>query len=283
MRTQLWSKRVVMWIFVLCAMGAARPASAQVDTGTILGTVRDQSGGVLPGATVVITHEGQGFSLTGVTRDDGTYIFTPVRTGAYLIEVEFPGFRKGVRRGISVSIQQQASVDMTLQPGGVAEDVVVTAEAPLLETGTGTVGETLRSDTIEKLPINGRDYTVLARLTVGVLPPQPGARAPLMFSANGVRPAQNNYLLDGIDNNTSNVDFLSGVAYIVRPPVDAVDEIKVLTSSFNAEYGRAGGAVLNTTLKSGSNQLHGYGVEVPSERRAQCERFFRQQGGPQER
>ena len=89
------------------------------------------------------------------------------------------------------------------------------------------------------------------------MPPQPGARAPLMFSANGVRPAQNNYLLDGIDNNTSNVDFLSGVAYIVKPPVDAVDEIKILTSSFSAEYGRAGGAVLNTTLKSGTNQLHG--------------------------
>ena len=89
------------------------------------------------------------------------------------------------------------------------------------------------------------------------MPPQPGARAPLMFAANGVRPAQNNYLLDGIDNNTSNVDFLSGVAYIVKPPIDAVDEIKVMTSAFSAEYGRAGGAVLNTTLKSGINQLRG--------------------------
>ena len=235
----------------------AVPVLAQVDTGAIRGTVRDQSGGVLPGATVTITHEGQGFKLTGVTREDGTYIFTPIRTGAYVIEVTFPGFRTGIRRGITVSIQEQASVDFALQPGGIAEDVVVTADAPLLETSSGTTGGTLTSDTIEKLPINGRDYTVLARLTVGVVPPQPGARAPLMFSANGVRPAQNNYLLDGIDNNTSNVDFLSGVAYIVKPPVDAVDQIRVLTSSFSAEYGRAGGAVLNTTLKSGTNQLHG--------------------------
>ena len=139
----------------------------------------------------------------------------------------------------------------------MAEDVVVTADAPLLETGSGSVGATITSTMIGGLPINGRDYTVLARLTVGVLPPQQGARAPLMFSANGVRPAQNNYLLDGIDNNTSNVDFLSGVAYIVKPPVDAIDEIRILTSSFSAEYGRAGGAVLNTTLKSGTNQLHG--------------------------
>ena len=89
------------------------------------------------------------------------------------------------------------------------------------------------------------------------MPPQPGARAPLMFSANGVRPAQNNYLLDGIDNNTSNVDFLSGVAYIVKPPIDAVDEIKVLTSSFSAEYGRAGRRGAQHTLKSGTSQLRG--------------------------
>src|SRR5204863_9652305 len=101
-------------------------------------------------------------------------------------------------------------VDFTLETGAISETVLVTADARLLQTGTGTVGETLKSDAIEDLPINGRDYTILARLTAGVVPPQPGARAPLMFSANGVRPAQNNYLLDGIDNNTSNVDFLSG-------------------------------------------------------------------------
>ena len=129
------------------------------------------------------------------------------------------------------------------------------------------------------MPVNGRDYTVLARLVAGVVPPQPGARAPLMFAANGVRPAQNNYLLDGIDNNTSNVDFLSGVAYIVKPPIDAVDEIKIMTSAFSAEYGRAGGAVLNTTLKSGSNQLRGAAWEFYSQRRDERQRLLRQQGG----
>jgi hypothetical protein len=246
-----------LWVVLGMSLLLATTASAQVDTGTILGTVKDAAGGVLPGATVTITHEGQALTLTAVTREDGTYVFTPIRTGAYSIEVEFQGFKKAVRRGITVSIQQQAVVDFSLQPGGVAEELVVTADAPLLQTQTGTVGETLTSDMIENLPINGRDYTILARLTAGVVPPQPGARAPLMFAANGVRPAQNNYLLDGIDNNTSNVDFLSGVAYIVKPPVDAVDEIKVMTSSFSAEYGRAGGAVLNTTLKSGTSQLRG--------------------------
>src|SRR5262245_61895578 len=174
----------------------AAPASAQVDTGTISGTVKDESGGILPGATVTITHEGQQLTLTSVTRGDGSYIFTPIRTGAYLIEVEFPGFRKGIRRGITVGIQDQVRVDFVLQTGTLTEDVTVTGSSPLLQTGSGTVGETLKSDTIENLPVNGRDYTVLARLTTGVVPPQPGARAPLMFAANGVRPAQNNYLLD---------------------------------------------------------------------------------------
>jgi hypothetical protein len=232
-------------------------ASAQVDTGSITGTVKDQSGAIVPGATVTITHEGQGLTLTTVTREDGTYIFTPIRTGAYRIDVELQGFKKEARRGITVGIQEQVRADVVLQAGGISEEVLVTGASPLLQTGSGTVGETLKSETIQNLPVNGRDYTVLARLTAGVVPPQPGARAPLMFAANGVRPAQNNYLLDGIDNNTSNVDFLSGVAYVVKPPIDAVDEIKILTSSFSAEYGRAGGAVLNTTLKSGTNKLRG--------------------------
>src|ERR1043166_5768089 len=178
-------------------------ASAQVDTGTISGTVKDQSGGVVPGATVTITHEGQGLKLTGVTREDGTFIFTPIRTGAYLIDVELSGFKKESRRGITVGIQEQVRLDFVLQPGGLTEDVVVTAASPLLQTGSGTVGDTLKAEIIENLPVNGRDYTVLARLTTGVVPPQPGARAPLMFAANSVRPAPNNYLPDGMDNNTS--------------------------------------------------------------------------------
>ena len=158
----------------------------------------------------------------------------------------------------------------------------MTGASPLLQTGSGTVGETLKSETIQNLPVNGRDYTMLARLTAGVVPPQPGARAPLMFAANGVRPAQNNYLLDGIDNNTSNVDFLSGVAYVVKPPIDAVDEIKILTSSFSAEYGRAGGAVLNTTLKSGTNKLRGSVWEFNRNDAPERQRLLRQPRGAEE-
>ena len=124
----------LVWLLML----AGTPAAAQVDTGTILGTIKDQSGGVLPGATVTVTHEGQGFSLSTVTREDGTFIITPVRTGSYTVRVEFPGFRNTERRGIGVSIQQSAVVDFALDTGTLTEDVVVTANAPLLETGSGT-------------------------------------------------------------------------------------------------------------------------------------------------
>src|SRR5438093_7283342 len=152
------------------------PASAQVDTGTLSGTIKDESGGVLPGATVTITHEGQALTLTTVTREDGSFIFTPIRTGAYSVEVDFPGFRKGIRRGLTVGIQETVRVDFTLQTGVVTEEVLVTGASPLLQTGSGTVGETLKSDIIENLPVNGRDYTVLARLTTGIVPPMQGSR-----------------------------------------------------------------------------------------------------------
>jgi carboxypeptidase family protein len=261
----------------LGVLGLCLPAStalAQVDTGTILGTVKDASGGVVSGAKVTATHEGQGFSLTRTTRADGTYIFTPIRTGVYVVEVESAGFKKVVRRGVELNLQQQAVVDVNLETGGIEEAVEVTAEVPLLQTQTGEVGHTLTSGTIEDLPINGRDYTALARLSAGTARPQQGARAPLQFTANGTRPGQNNYMLDGIDNNTSNVDFLGGTAYVVKPPVDAIAEIKVLTSSFGAEYGRAGGAVLSATLKSGSNEFHGSAWEFNRNDSLKAAEFF---------
>jgi len=257
---------------LLCLSGAT--AFAQVDTGTILGTVKDGTGAVVAGAKVTLVHEGQSFTLSRVTRDDGTYIFTPIRTGTYRIEVESPGFRKAVRHGVELSIQQQAVVDVSLETGQLAEAVEVTAELPLLQTQTGEVSQTLTSGTIEELPLNGRDYTALARLSTGTARPQQGARAPLQFTANGTRPGQNNYMLDGIDNNTSNVDFLGGTAYVVKPPVDAIAEIKVLTSSFGAEYGRAGGAVLSATLKSGSNGFHGSAWEFNRNDGLKAAEFF---------
>ncbi|MBM3726530.1 MAG: carboxypeptidase regulatory-like domain-containing protein [Acidobacteria bacterium] len=245
---------------LLSFLAAAAAAFAQVDTGRLQGAVRDSQGGAIVGAKVTITNEGTGIRATGETREDGNYIFTPVRPGSYSIEVEFAGFQKARRSAVQVNVQQQTVVDFGLSPGELTTTVDVTESLPVLQTQNGSVGETITARTIANLPLSGRNYNFLARLTAGVTHPQPegrGLNANGWFTANGTRPAQNNFLLDGIDNNSNNVDFLTGAAYVLRPPVDALGEFKLQTNSFNAEFGRAGGAVLNATIKSGTNQFHG--------------------------
>lgn len=252
---RLWNK-IVAWSFFALLLFSAT-SFAQVDTGTILGTVKDATGAVVPNAKIVLTNKGLGVTQRAETDENGRYIFTPLKTGTYQVEVEAQGFKKAVRSGLGLNIQQQAQVDFNLEAGEINQTVEVTGEAPLLQTTESSVGQSVSGQTINDLPLNGRDWTYLARLSAGVNLPQQGARAAGQFAANGMRPAQNNYLIDGIDNNTSSVDFLNGTAYVIKPPVDAIGEFKIQTNSFSAEYGRAGGAVLNATMKSGTNDFRG--------------------------
>src|SRR5213075_3066271 len=140
------------------------------------------------------------------------------------------------------------------------ETIEVTGAAPLLQTQDASVGQVIDSKNVNDLPLNGRNFTFLAQLSAGVNTPQADTRgnaASGAFAANGNRPAQNNYMLDGIDNNSDTVDFLNGTNFVVLPPVDAIQEFKVQTTDFSAEFGRSGAAVLNATIKSGTNELHG--------------------------
>ncbi|MBV8820474.1 MAG: carboxypeptidase regulatory-like domain-containing protein, partial [Acidobacteriaceae bacterium] len=251
------TRRTLAAFALICLTAALH---AQVDTGTILGTVRDASGAVVPNAKVTILNEGTSFTQTTTTGASGTYVFTPLRIGTYSVQVEQPGFKKERRTGQQLSIQQQLVVDFALEPGEVASTVEVSGQAPVLQTESGSVGQVVNTQAVNDLPLNGRNYTFLARLTTGVNPGQPegrGLNANGWFEANGTRADQNNYMLDGIDNNSNSVDFLSGAAYVIKPPIDALAEFKLQTNSFSAEFGRAGGAVLNATLKSGTNELHG--------------------------
>jgi hypothetical protein len=240
--------------------GLALSLSAQVDTGTIRGTVRDNTGAVIPGAAVKVVDEGTSFTQATKSNDSGIYVFTPLKIGSYTVEVEQQGFKRERRTGLQLNIQQQLVADFELAVGEVSTEVNVSAAAPILQTENGSVGQVIESKSINNLPLNGRNYTFLARLVPGATVGQPegrGLNANGWFTANGTRPAQNNYMLDGIDNNSNSVDFLSGAAYVVKPPIDAIGEFKLQTNSFSAEFGRAGGAVLNASLKSGTNQLHG--------------------------
>lgn len=254
------SQNSVLLLALAVVLFAARPSHAQVDAGSILGTVSDQSGAVISGARLTLTNEGTGVSLATTTGSEGTYKFAPVKIGTYRLEITNPGFALVTARAIVVNIGAEVVENFTLRPGDVTQSIEVTAAAPLLESQNASVGQVVDSKTVNNLPLNGRNFTFLAQISAGVNTPQADTRgnaASGAFAANGLRPAQNNYLLDGIDNNSDTVDFLNGTNYVVLPPVDAVQEFKVETSNFSAEFGRSGAAVLNATIKSGTNELHG--------------------------
>jgi hypothetical protein len=239
---------------------SVRPLGAQVDTGAILGTVTDASGSPVHGANVTLTNEGTNAALSTTTGNDGVYKFTPVRIGTYKVTVTLQGFETITRPHVSVDVGANVVADFSLKPGNVTTTIEVTAAAPVLQSQDASVGQVVDSRSVNDLPLNGRNFTFLAQLAAGVNTPQADTRgnaASGAFSANGLRPAQNNYLLDGIDNNSDTVDFLNGTNYVVLPPVDAVSEFKVQTSDFSAEFGRSGAAVLNATIKSGTNEFHG--------------------------
>jgi len=245
--------------FVLMLL-CVTPLRAQVDAGSVLGTVTDASGSAVHGATVTITNEGTNATLSTTTGNDGAYKFTPVRVGSYKLSVNLQGFETVVRPHVTVNVGENVVADFSLKPGNVTTTIEVTATAPVLQSQDASVGQVVDERSVNDLPLNGRNFTFLAQLAAGVNTPQADTRgnaASGAFSANGNRPAQNNYLLDGIDNNSDTVDFLNGTNYVVLPPVDAVQEFKVQTSDFSAEFGRSGAAVLNATIKSGTNEFHG--------------------------
>ncbi len=254
---------VVLMVLAMAAsvlVFSALPVHAQVDTGSITGIVKDASGAVVHGANVTLTNEGTGVELTTAAGDDGSYKFTPVRIGTYTVTASFQGFQKTAQRGIVVNVSSAVVVDLTMKPGAVTETVEVTSSAPQLQTQDASVGQVVDGRTVNNLPLNGRNFTFLAQTVAGVNTPQADTRgnaASGAFAANGNRPAQNNYMLDGIDNNSDTVDFLNGTNFVVLPPLDAVQEFKVQTTDFSAEFGRSGAAVLNATIKSGTNAFHG--------------------------
>jgi hypothetical protein len=239
---------------------SSRYAFGQVDEGSITGTVQDTSGAVVANASVTLLNKDQGTTLQTKTSSDGLYTFSPVRIGHYSITVTAKGFAKTTQQNLMVDVSQNLMVNVQLKPGAATETVEVTTAPPLLQTEDASVGQVVTEHTVNSLPLNGRNFTFLAQLGAGAQTPQADTRgnaASGAFSANGLRPSQNNYLLDGIDDNSNAVDFLNGTNYVILPPVDAIEEFKVQTGEFSAELGRSAGAVLNATIKSGTNSLHG--------------------------
>jgi hypothetical protein len=277
-----WMLRISLAVTVGVMLFSPRPLHAQVDTGSILGAVTDPSGAVIGNATVTLTNEGTGSSLSTSVGADGGYKFTPVRIGSYKLSASSQGFQTTEQKNIVVNVGSAVVANFTLKPGQVTETVEVTTSTPVLETQDASVGQVVNSKSVNELPLNGRNFTFLAQLGAGVNSPQSDTRgnaASGAFSANGLRSAQNNYLLDGIDNNSDTVDFLNGTNYVVLPPVDAIQEFKVQTTGFSAEFGRSGAAVLNATIKSGTNSFHGAGWEFLRNDILDAPDYFESAGG----
>ncbi|MFZ0737883.1 MAG: TonB-dependent receptor [Candidatus Acidiferrales bacterium] len=250
------------WLIVsalLALLFSPASAWAQKDTGAIGGTVKDASGGVVVGAKIKITDVDRGTEVNEITNGVGEYTASPLKVGQYKISVEKKGFKTAIAGPVVVEVQEHPTVDVTLQVGQADETVTVTTQSPQLETETSDLGQVISGERVVTLPLNGRNYAQLALLGAGVVPSEPGSRVETSygFSSNGARALQNNYLLDGVDNNSNLGDVLTGQAYVIQPSVDAIEEFKVQTNAYSAEFGRGNGAILNAIIKSGTNKFHG--------------------------
>lgn len=277
-----WRKLIVLGIFI--ALAIAPQLRAQVDTGSVLGTIKDQSGAVIPGATVTLTNPSTGYKVTKTTGPDGSYVFTPIKIGTYDVRAEKTGFQAVNHLNVVVNIQQQVLVDLTLTPGEVTQTVSVTAALPLLQTQNASVQQVVTSKIINDLPLNGRNASFLAQLAAGVSFNHDAGRGLTQsgsFSANGAHSLQNNYMIDGMDNNSEIGDLINRTQFVVMPPPDALDEFTVQTNNYNAEFGHSAGAVLNATTKSGTNQYHGDAWEYVRNDRLDATDFFLNAAGAQ--
>src|SRR5580692_5782965 len=252
-------RHTLVALFLFVAIGLATPSWAQKDAGTIVGLVRDPSGAVVQGAKVTVEDVDRGVQMTLSTSDQGEYVASPLHIGRYKITVEKAGFKKTVSEVVELNVQGRVAINLALQVGQISEVVVVRDAAPLLETETSELGQVVDQKRVSNLPLNGRNFAQLALLSPGTSPSEPGARdeGGYGFSSNGARSLQNNFLLDGVDNNSNLPDLLNETNFVIQPPVEALQEFKVQTNAYSAEFGRGNGAIVNAVIKSGTNQIHG--------------------------
>jgi hypothetical protein len=269
--------RTLLLALALAATSVA--AAAQTVSGTILGTVNDASGAVVSNAKITIVNEGTGLTRTVTSDQNGEYVAPALPTGHYTVTSEISGFKTLALSNIEVGVDQRVRIDLKMEVGAMTESVSITAETPLLQTSSSELGTTVTAQQIEALPLNGRNFVNLTRTVPGVLRGIPGAnidgagslawRASASFSANGQRPRDNNYMLDGVDNNET---WLQTV--VVFPSVDALDEFKLQTSTYSAEFGRSLGGVVNLQIKSGTNRLRGSAFEFHRNDALDANNFF---------
>ena len=267
---------------ILFLLAVALPTCwAQFDSAVILGTIRDQRGGVLSGATVTAKNKQTGLTVVAKTDEKGDYLFPSVKIGSYQVSAEASGFSKTQVDEIRLTVEARQRIDLALSVGTVAETVTVEATNPLLETDSSSKGQIIGQQTIVGLPLQGRSYANLALLVPGVRQSQSGNSGDISFrregsyNVNGLRSVFNNFLLDGVDNNfygTTNQGFSNQA---IQPSPDSVAEFRMSINAYTAEYGRTGGAVMNVSTRSGTNQFHGSAWEFLQNTKMNATGFFK--------
>lgn len=263
-RLQATVRALFAVVAIVCAAQAMAQSSARVE-----GIVTDKTGGALPGTTVTATQVATNLTRTVVADKDGAYTITPLPVGDYRVQFELSGF-KTATVPVTLTVDQVARVDMKMELGGVTETMTVVAAAPVIEKTTSYIGTLIPQEMVENLPLNGRNFTQLATLSPGVTRGIPGSNSSgggsgtdaetfrysefggAALSVNGLREQFNNYMIEGVDNNES---LVNNIAYLPSP--ESIREFNVITTTAPAEYGRAGGAVQNLVIKSGTNALDG--------------------------
>ena len=266
--------RIVCSMLVACAA-----AWAQVSTGTFNLEVKDSSGALIPGVTLNLQHTATGATRDGVTNERGEFRAAFMPIGAYTITATLQGFKRQSLKGLSLLVDQDANVTITMQPGEIKETIEVTGAMPLLESSTSAIGQVIENKKITELPLNGRNPFALG-LLAGNTTPVFGMGSNLPFVGGGGRFSSNEVMLDGVENNTiQNAGAVgrSGIAY--TPSVDAVQEFKVKTNNFSAEFGHSAGTVITATIKSGSNAFHGSLFEFLRNDKLDANNFFTNTAG----
>ncbi|MCA1604376.1 MAG: carboxypeptidase-like regulatory domain-containing protein, partial [Acidobacteria bacterium] len=236
------------FIFFVLLFACPLATPAQQETATITGEVTDASGGLVPKAMITVTNVGTNISVNTETNEQGSYTVTSLRPGDYTLTVEKSGFNKALRSGVTLQVNQFARIDITVQTGQVSEVVLVAQGAPLLETETSSRGSVIDQKKIVELPLNGRDYNQLALLSPGVLPGTPrlaSVNFKGVLNVNGNRTFNNVFLLDGVDNISYSNSFRGENVQLVQPSIEALQEFKIQTNAYSAEFGRSSGAVVN--------------------------------------
>jgi hypothetical protein len=266
-----------VFLTALLVVFGAVSASAQAITGTILGTVADSSGAVLPGVTINATNTGTNQLRTTITNESGGYSLPSLQIGSYRVEAELAGFKKEIRSGITLQLDQRARIDFVMQVGQVSDALEVVAEAPLVQTDDSSIGAVIDYKKVVELPLNGRQFESLVQLVPGAVTPAQGSHLGNRggFNVAGMDEHYNSFFLDGIDNVDPIIRNFS-----FRPSVDLIEEFKVQESGYNAEFGRNAGAVINVTTKSGTNAFHGSAWEFIRNDHLDARNFFAPVGTP---